>query len=62
MQRLPAWAEEALHPSALEEAGYFDVAEVQRLRDVHRSGAADVSRLLMGVLTTQLWHNTVLIL
>jgi len=54
--RLPAWAEDCLHPSALSEAGYFDAAEAARLRQAHRSGRVDASRLLMGVLTTQLWH------
>ncbi len=55
--RLPAWAEECLHPAALSETGYFDVNEVARLRDRHRSGRSDTSRLLMGVLMTQLWHD-----
>ena len=54
--RLPAWAEDCLHPSALAETGYFNTKEVARLRDLHRSGRADTSRLLTGVLTTQLWH------
>ncbi len=54
---LPAWAEEALHPSALEASGYFDSCEVKRLRKEHQTGKADHSRLLMGVLTTQLWHD-----
>ncbi|HKZ70685.1 MAG TPA: asparagine synthase (glutamine-hydrolyzing), partial [Anaerolineales bacterium] len=53
---LPAWAEEALHPTALAETGYFSPAEVNRLREQHRAGKSDHSRLLMGVLTTQLWH------
>ena len=55
--RLPAWAEEALHPTALNETDYFNPAEVTRLREAHRSGRADTSRLLTGVLTTQLWHR-----
>jgi asparagine synthase (glutamine-hydrolysing) len=55
--RLPAWAEEALHPTALDVTGYFNPAEVIRLRDLHRSGRADTSRLLTGVLTTQLWYQ-----
>jgi asparagine synthase (glutamine-hydrolysing) len=55
-ERLPAWAEACLHPAALVEAGYFDAREVQRLRELQRSRRAEVSRLLMGVLTTQLWH------
>ncbi|MBI5052523.1 MAG: hypothetical protein HZB52_04570 [Chloroflexi bacterium] len=55
--RLPAWAKEAIHPSALEASGYFDSREVRRLREEHQTGRADHSRLLMGVLTTQLWHD-----
>jgi asparagine synthase (glutamine-hydrolysing) len=54
--RLPAWAEDCLSPTALKETGYFVPEAVQRLRDQHRARKADVSRLLMGVLTTQLWH------
>lgn len=56
-ERLPAWAEEALHPTALAETGYFDPEEVSRLRQTHRARKADTSRLLTGVLTTQLWHQ-----
>lgn len=56
-ERLPAWAEEALHPTAVAETGYFNAAEVTRLREAHRSRRADTSRLLTGVLTTQLWHQ-----
>lgn len=55
--RLPDWAEECLQPSALAGTGYFNKAVVTRLRNVHRAGKTDVSRLLTGVLTTQLWHN-----
>lgn len=57
---LPAWAGDALHPTALTQTGYFNPAEVERLHNAHRSGQADHSRLLMGVLTTQLWHQTFL--
>lgn len=56
-ERLPAWAEDALSPGALAETGYFDAGEVARLRALHRSRRTDASRLLMGVLTTQLWHE-----
>jgi asparagine synthase (glutamine-hydrolysing) len=55
-ERLPTWAEECLHPSALAETGHFEPGEVARLRNAHRAGRVDASRLLMGVLTTQLWH------
>jgi asparagine synthase (glutamine-hydrolysing) len=55
--RLPAWAEDALSPSALQETGYFVPAEVQRLRAAHQAQHTDASRLLMGVLTAQIWHQ-----
>jgi len=56
-EQLPAWAEECLHPSALVETGYFNPAVAGRLREEHRNGRADHSRILMGILTTQLWHQ-----
>jgi asparagine synthase (glutamine-hydrolysing) len=56
-ERLPAWAEEAVAPTALAEAGYFNASEIARLREQHRAGRADHSRSLTGVLTTQLWHD-----
>lgn len=59
-EKLPAWAEECLHPAALSETGYFRAAAVGQLRHQHQSGRADNSRLLMGVLTTQLWHQNVM--
>jgi asparagine synthase (glutamine-hydrolysing) len=55
--KLPAWAEECLQPAALKATGYFAAAEVARLRRLHQAGKSDSSRLLMGVLTTQLWHQ-----
>jgi asparagine synthase (glutamine-hydrolysing) len=58
--RLPDWAEDVLTPRALSDAGLFDAAEVDRLLAAHRDRARDVSRVLMGVLTTQLWHERVL--
>jgi asparagine synthase (glutamine-hydrolysing) len=61
LDRLPAWAEEAIHPSAIESRGYFDSREVKRLREEHQTRKADHSRLLMGVLTTQLWHDEFLL-
>jgi asparagine synthase (glutamine-hydrolysing) len=54
---LPAWANDVLHPAALAETRYFNFREVQRLFTEHRSGRTDHSRLLMGILTTQLWHQ-----
>ncbi|NKQ35851.1 MAG: asparagine synthase (glutamine-hydrolyzing) [Chloroflexi bacterium] len=56
-EKLPAWAEECLTPDALAETGYFNRQTVGRLREEHGNGRADRSRVLMGVLTTQLWHQ-----
>lgn len=55
--KLPAWAEEAIHPTALHETGYFHTPTVQKLRQEHQNGRFDRSRVLMGILTTQLWHQ-----
>jgi asparagine synthase (glutamine-hydrolysing) len=55
--QLPAWAEEALHPAALQETGYFNPATVAHLRQKHQNGRANHSRLLTGILTSQLWHD-----
>lgn len=59
-ERLPDWAEDVLQPRVLEDAGYFDPDEVRDLRRSHRANRVDASRLLMGILTTQLWHGSVL--
>jgi asparagine synthase (glutamine-hydrolysing) len=56
-ERLPDWAEAQLQDGALRQTGYFVPAEVRRLRAEHRAGRANHSRLLMGVLSTQLWHE-----
>ncbi|MEP7356389.1 MAG: asparagine synthase (glutamine-hydrolyzing) [Anaerolineales bacterium] len=56
--RLPDWAEAQLQAAALQQAGYFVPARVQALRAEHQAGRATHSRLLMGVLSTQLWHQT----
>jgi asparagine synthase (glutamine-hydrolysing) len=56
-ERLPHWAEEALHPAALLQTGLFHAPTVARLRREHQRGVADYSRLLMGVLTTQVWWD-----
>jgi asparagine synthase (glutamine-hydrolysing) len=54
---LPAWAEDSLHPDSLRETGYFNPAAFQRLREEHGNGRIDHSRILTGILTTQLWHQ-----
>jgi asparagine synthase (glutamine-hydrolysing) len=55
--RLPDWAEAALSPEALQRTGYFMPAVVANLRAEHRAGRLDHARRLMGVLSTQLWHD-----
>lgn len=54
--RLPDWAEEALSPSALAANDYFVPAQVAHFRAAHSAGHGDYSRILMGILTTQIWH------
>ena len=56
-ETLPSWAETCLHPTALQETGYFDLPTVKRLRHEHQIGKKDNGRLLTGILTTQLWHE-----
>jgi asparagine synthase (glutamine-hydrolysing) len=56
-ETLPAWAEESLQPNSLREASYFNAEVVQKLREMHGNGRADHSRILTGILTTQLWHQ-----
>jgi asparagine synthase (glutamine-hydrolysing) len=56
-EKLPAWAENCLHRTALQETGYFDTVTVARLRTEHQAGKRDHGRLLTGILTTQLWHQ-----
>jgi asparagine synthase (glutamine-hydrolysing) len=56
-EELPGWAEEAIHPTALAESGYFNIDMVARLRRQHQEGRVDNGRLLTGILTTQLWHD-----
>jgi asparagine synthase (glutamine-hydrolysing) len=55
--RLPDWAETLIDGPALSRTGYFDPAGVGRLRAEHQAGGANHSRVLMGVLSTQLWHT-----
>jgi asparagine synthase (glutamine-hydrolysing) len=55
--RLPDWAEAALAEPALVSTGYFDAKALRRLRAEHQSGRRNHARLLMGVLSTQVWHR-----
>ena len=54
--RLPEWAESQFDERALRATSYFSAEAVRRLRAEHRAGRANHSRVLMGVLSTQLWH------
>jgi asparagine synthase (glutamine-hydrolysing) len=56
--RLSDWAETALSPQALRQAGLFDTATVQNLRHAHQNGQPHLGPLLMGVLSTQVWHDS----
>ena len=55
--RLPAFVCDAIGETALRETGYFDAAAVAQLLAAHRARRADHSRLLTGVLTTQLFND-----
>ncbi len=55
--RLPDWAETALNPAALRQTGLFDANVVQELRRAHQSGQPHLGPLLMGILSTQIWHE-----
>jgi asparagine synthase (glutamine-hydrolysing) len=55
--RLPEWAETAFSASNLKDTGYFVGNTVQKLRSEHQSGQRNHARLLMGVLSVQLWHQ-----
>ena len=55
--KLPSWAEEALHPASLTASGFFNPKVVARLREEHTQYKQDHSRILMGILTTQLWEQ-----
>jgi asparagine synthase (glutamine-hydrolysing) len=55
--QLPAFVAEAISESALRETSYFDAARVRQMLSEHQASRADHSRLLTGVLTTQLWHE-----
>lgn len=54
---LPEWAEAAFSISALKDTGYFIGEVVQKLRKEHQAGQRNHARLLMGILSVQLWHQ-----
>jgi asparagine synthase (glutamine-hydrolysing) len=55
--RLPEWAEAALSQKALQQAGLFDPATAEQLRQAHQAGQPGLGALLMGVLSMQVWHH-----
>ncbi len=56
-EKLPEWAETALSPKALQQAGLFDPTTVHTLRQAHQAGQPHLGALLMGVLSTQVWFD-----
>jgi asparagine synthase (glutamine-hydrolysing) len=54
---LPDFAEELLSETKLRDKGLFSPAFVADLRAQHKSGRIDHSRLLMNILSTQLWEE-----
>jgi asparagine synthase (glutamine-hydrolysing) len=59
-ERPPRWVGEALDPDALRAVGIFDPARVEGLVRRCRSGRASSPRegmALVGVLSTQVWHQ-----
>jgi len=54
---LPEWAEDALSANALKDVGLFNAARVAYLRAEHQAGHFDHGRVLMGVLSTQVWYK-----
>ena len=57
--RMPAFVEEALSETMLRENRLFSVETVAELRAQHKTGQANHSALLTGVLNVQLWHQRV---
>lgn len=53
--RMPDFVEDSLSETALHALALFDPAVIQRWRSEQRSGRANHSALLTGVLNTQLW-------
>ncbi len=53
--RMPEWVEESMSEPALRRRALFEPSAIQRWRDEHRTGSANHSALLTGVLNTQLW-------
>lgn len=56
-KRLPDWAESALSPDTLRQTGLFNPQTVVALRRAHQAGRPNLGPLLMGVLSTQVWHQ-----
>jgi asparagine synthase (glutamine-hydrolysing) len=56
-ETLPDFAAEMLSERSLREKGYFNPTIVRRVLARHRSGQADCTRILMTILTTQIWDE-----
>jgi asparagine synthase (glutamine-hydrolysing) len=56
-ETLPDFAVEMFSERSLREKGYFNPAVVRRVLARHRSGQADCTRILMTILTTQIWDE-----
>ncbi|RMG89003.1 MAG: asparagine synthase (glutamine-hydrolyzing) [Chloroflexi bacterium] len=55
-EQRPLWVGELLSSKSLHETNYFDAEFVAELEIMHKNGRFDASRILMGILTMQLWH------
>lgn len=56
-EEIPEFVREMLSAKRLRENGYFNPAEVFTLLRQHRAHKGHYSRLLLGVLAIQLWHD-----
>jgi asparagine synthase (glutamine-hydrolysing) len=60
----PHWVDQLLSPESITASGYFDPADVQRVRQIQHSKSRRSFRRfvldmgLTGVISTQLWHHT----
>ena len=60
-KQLPDWAETALSAQSITNAGLFKPDTVRQLRQAHQSGQPGLGALLMGVLSTQTWHDSFIV-
>jgi len=55
--KLPECIMDALSEVEIKRKGYFQPAEVVRLLEEHRGEKADHGHLLIGIASTQIWHD-----